>query len=102
MKVSEITSQDVMDLGRIDEDAADTGLISRLFLPAAIDHIKGYTGLTIEEMELHSDLVIAVCVLAVHMYDNRSVTVESDKENKTVREIIEKYSRNLIPRSDSA
>lgn len=97
MKVSEITEQDVMELARIDADATDIGLIKRLFLPAAKEHIKGYCALTDEEMDEHPDLSIAVCALCAHMYDNRSVSADSGKENKVVREIIEKYSQNLIP-----
>lgn len=97
MKVSEITEQDVIDLARIDVDATDKGLIARLFLPAAKEHIKGYCGLTEEEMDKYQDLPIAVCALCAHMYDNRSIAVDSEKENRVVREIIEKYSQNLIP-----
>lgn len=101
MKVSEITEQDVMDFGRIDVDAADKGLITRMFLPAAKKHIRSHTGLTDEEMDKYEELTIAVCVLCAHLYDNRSMTVDSDKENRVVREIIEKYSSNFIPRGDS-
>ena len=102
MKVSEITEQDVIELARIDVDATDKGLISRMFLPAAKEHIKGYCGLSDEEMDKYQDLPIAVCALCAHMYDNRSVAVDSDKENRVVREIIEKYSQNLIPGSVTA
>lgn len=102
MKVSEITEQDVIDFGRIDVDATDKGLITRMFIPAAKTHIRRYTGLTEEEMDTYEDLAIAVCVLCVHLYDNRSMTVDSDKENKTVREVIEKYASNLIPRGGSS
>lgn len=101
MKVSEITEQDVMILARIDADATDMVLISRFFLPAAIEHIKRYCGLTNEEMDQYADLPIAVCALCAHMYDNRSIAVDSDKENRVVREIMEKYAMNLIPRGDS-
>lgn len=102
MKVSEIKGKTVADFGRIDEDAEDIDLIDQLFLPAAIEHISGYVGMSVAEMDKHADLSIAVCALCVQMYDNRSATVESDKENRTVREIVEKYSGNLIPGSDSA
>lgn len=102
MKVSEITEQDVIDLARIDVDATDKGLIGKLFLPAAKDHIKGYCGLSDADMDKYADLSIAVCALCAHMYDNRSVAADSEKENRVVREIVEKYSQNLIPRGDSA
>ena len=102
MKVSEIKAQDVMDLARIDADATDKGLIEKMFLPAAIEHIKGYTGLSDEKMDTYADLPIAVCALCAFMYDNRSIEVASEKENKVVREIVEKYSSNLIPGSDTA
>ena len=100
MKVSEITAQDVLDLARIDADATDKGLIEKMFRPAAITHIQGYCGLSADEMDKYADLPIAVCALCAHMYDNRSMVVDSEKENRVVREIMEKYSKNLIPRSD--
>lgn len=101
MKVSEITNIDVMQLARIDADAADAGLIDSLFLPAAKEHIKGYYGLTDEDLDKHPDIAIAVCALCAHMYDNRSIEVSSDKENRVVREIMEKYSSNLLPKGGS-
>lgn len=101
MKVSEVNKQYVIKFARIDEDAIDKSLIGKIFLPAAKAHIKGYTGLTDEEMDEHEDLAIAVCALCAHMYDTRSMTVDSDKENRVVREILEKYSGNLIPRGDT-
>lgn len=97
MKVSEVTIRDVIMLGRIDEMAPDLELIHTMFLPAAKSHIRQYTGLTEGEMDRYEDLSIAVCALCVHMYDNRSVSAEAEKENKVVREIVEKYSANLIP-----
>lgn len=100
MKVSDLKGADVCLFCKIDDDAADKELIDKLFLPAAKAHIQEYTGLTSEEMDTHADLPIAVCVLCSHMYDNRSIEVNSDKVNQVVMDIIGKYDKNLIPRGD--
>ena len=97
MKVSEITRETVIGFCRIDDDAADIGLIDTLFLPAAKEYIKSHCNLSDGEMDKYADLPIAVCALCSHMYDNRSVEVTSDKVNEIVMNIIGKYDRNLIP-----
>lgn len=98
MRVSELTAGTVALFNRIDADAADIDLLASVFLPAAEKHICTLLGITEEEMDEHEDLTLAVCVLAGTMYDNRSMVVDSDKENKTVADIISKYDRNLLPR----
>lgn len=98
MKVSELTLETVAIFNRIDTDAADIDLIEYVFLPAAKEHICKILGIDTEEMDKHEDLTLAVCVLAGTMYDNRSMVADSDKENRTVADIVSKYDRNLIPR----
>lgn len=101
MKVSEITAEIVLKFSRIDEDATDKNLVENMFLPAAKEHVRGYTGMTEKEMDRHQDLPVAVCALCAHMYDNRSVEVVSDKVNQVVMDIIGKYDGNLIPRGNT-
>ena len=98
MKVSELTAEVVISFSRIDEDATDVALIDSLFLPAAKEYVRSHTGLKMEAMDAHEDLPIAVCALCAHMYDNRSVEVASDKINKVVNDILNKYDSNLIPK----
>lgn len=98
MKVSELTVETVALFNRIDTDAADIDLIGSVFLPAAKSHICTLLGIDAEEMDEHDDLALAVCVLAGTMYDNRSMVVDSDNENRTVADLISKYDRNLVPR----
>lgn len=101
MKVSELTADMVVEFSKIDIDASDRWMIGNIFLPAAKAEIIGRTGLTAEQMDKHEDLTVGVCTLCLHMYDNRSMTIDSDKENKVIGDIIEKYSCNLLPRRDS-
>lgn len=102
MKVSELSADVAMQFCKVDDDATDKTLIDTLFLPAAKEFVKSYTGLTNEEMDQYADIPIAICALCSHMYDNRSVEVASDKVNQVVMDIIGKYDKNLIPMEDSA
>jgi len=98
MKVSELTAEVVISFSRIDEDATDIDLIDSLFLPAAKEYVRSHTGLKAEAMDEHEDLSIAICALCAHMYDNRSVEIASDKINRVVSDILNKYDNNLIPK----
>lgn len=92
MKVSEITVGFIGEYLRVDgETVTITALKS-----AAISYIKGYTGLTDEELDDHEDISIAVLVLCSDMYDNRQMTVQNDKENPTVKQILSMYSKNYL------
>ena len=98
MKVSELKAEDIELYARIDRTPEDRKMIEQILLPGAIEHICGRIGMKKQEMDEHPDLVIAVCALVADMYDHRSMTAETDRPNKTVDDIIEKYARNLIPR----
>lgn len=101
MKVSELTADIIISFSKIDDDATDKDLIDSLFLPAAKKYVRSHTSLTEEEMDTHEDLPIAVCALCAHMYDNRSVEIASDKVNKVVTDILNRYDNNLIPKGGS-
>ena len=101
MKVSELTADIIISFSKIDDDAPDKSLIDTLFLPAAKEYVRSHIGIKAEEMDNHEDLPIAVCALCAHMYDNRSVEISSDKVNKVVSDIINRYDNNLIPKGGS-
>lgn len=95
MKVSEITADDLSAYIRLDLDD-NTELQLKNLLNIAKEYIKSYTGMTAEEMDEHEDIVIVIYILVQDMYDNRTLYVDKTNLNKTVENILNMYSRNLI------
>jgi len=95
MKVSEITIQDVARYLRIDDDADETTALQPI-LDAAIDYVKATTALTIEELDEHSDIAVAVMVLCQDMYDNRAMYVDKGNANRVVTAILHMHRQNFV------
>ena len=93
MKVSEITVQKIADYLRLD-DASDTALLP--FLEAARAYVRGYTGLTDEEIDEHPDFTVAVLVLVQDFYDNRTMTPTSGNVNRVIDAILSMHAVNLV------
>ncbi len=91
MKVSEITVDDLKEYLMID-DANELVVM----LVNAKAYIRSYTGLTVEEMDTHEDLVHVVYVLVSDMYDNRALMVSKNYANRMVESILNLYSTNLL------
>lgn len=72
---------------------------------AAISYIKSHTGIDgVEEddengrkLDDYPDLTYALLALVSEMYDNRQLTVSSDKVSPTVTAILSMHDFNLIP-----
>lgn len=94
MKISELTDEYIAEYLRAEYEAEKATF--EIIKSAAIEYVKSYTGLELEEMDEHEDLTIAVLVLCSDMYDNRQMTVQNDKENPTVAQILSFYSVNLL------
>lgn len=93
MKISEITTTNVSDYLRI--EAGEEGLIEAL-LAASRQYITTYTGRSLEELDGYEDLSIALYVLCAEMYDNRQLTVQNDKVNPVVQQILGAYCHNFL------
>ena len=102
MKVSEITTEDIRQYLRLDDDTEED---LEPYRKAAVEFVKSYTGLALNEEELkeqddyidnHEDIYIAVMVLCQDMYDNRSFYVDNKAMNKTVETILGMYCLNLL------
>ena len=91
MKASEITVSDLCEYLRTD----DTKQLI-IMLNSAKAYVKSYTGLTDEEIDKHEDITHAIFVLVSEMYDNRTLTVKSDKSNIVVSSILNMYCMNLL------
>ena len=94
MKISEVTITNLKEYANVGH-ALDDKLFQDILL-ATKSYIKGYTGLTLEQLDEKEDLTIALMILANEMYDNRAYTVENDKVNKIVNSILDMHSINLL------
>lgn len=96
-KVSEVTSTDLAEYLRVGEvTESEEGFLSTI-IGAAKSYMAKYTGLTAEQLDESSDLVIAMLVLAQDMYDNRALYVDSSNVNLAVQSILDMHSVNLLP-----
>lgn len=93
MKVSEITIDDVQEyINCYDEDKKKL----QIFIDASKSYIRGYTGLTDEQIDEHEEFTVAIMVLCNEMFENRGMSVNSDKANKLITSILDMYSVNLL------
>lgn len=94
MKVSEVTIDDLKEYANVDHDY-DDNIFSNILL-AVKSYIKGYTGLNEEQIDNKEDLTIALMVLCNEMYDNRVFSVENNKANTVITNILDMHSVNLL------
>lgn len=94
MKISELTDEYIAEYLRADCEAEKTTF--SIIKSAALEYIKSYTGLTYDEMDKYEDLTIAALILCSDMYDNRQMTVQTDKQNPTVIQILSLHAANLL------
>lgn len=92
MKVSEITSENLVEYLRLDEE---DDLLEEI-LTAAKHYVQTYTGLKEEEIDQHEDISHAVFVLCQDMHDNRAMYVDKSNVNKVVDTILGMHSVNLL------
>jgi hypothetical protein len=96
MKISEVAVMDLIEYARENKDDAEVINTFEIILPSVKAYIKGYTGLTAEQLDTKEDLTIALMVIANEMYDNRAFTVQDDKVNKVIKSILDMHSINLL------
>ena len=98
MKVSEITLNDICRQIREDEAylTEDDKAYLSILQKAAVEYVKGYTGLDVTAVDTHEDITIAVLVLISDMYDNRQMYVDKANVNRVVDTILGMYCENLL------
>ena len=96
-KVSEVTSTDLAEYLRVGEVTYSEEGFLRTIIGATTAYMCKYTGLTAEQLDESSDLVIALLVLCQDMYDNRALYVDSANVNMAVQSILDMHSVNLLP-----
>lgn len=94
MKLSSLTIEDIKEYSHI--YTSEDNKILDIILSASKNYILSRTGLTAEEADTKEDLTIALLTLASEMYDNRAYSVDTDKLNPLVEQILFMYSVNLI------
>lgn len=93
MKISEV--QDRIILKNCNAYEEDIDLIE-IYKDAAKSYIKNYTGLSDEELDKYDDLTTAYLCIISDMYDNRTFTVDSDKNNRMLQSIMDMHCINLL------
>lgn len=94
MKISEITLSGMREYLRAESENDDDFL--KGVMSAARQTIISYTGIPEDELDNYEDLSIAFYCLCSDMYDVRSMAVNSEKTNPTVKLILNMHSRNLL------
>lgn len=96
MKISEITTENLIAYCK--EELDDVLVIKEfeILLTGAKAYLRGQTGLTDAQMDEKEDLTIALMVLVNDMHENRVMSVEKSSVNKIVESIISMHSVNLL------
>ncbi|MEG1297319.1 MAG: head-tail connector protein [Niameybacter sp.] len=97
MKLSELDLPLVKEYLRQDGDEDDR-LIGAI-IEASKSYICNYTGQSVDRLEEHEDITIAVLVLIAEFYDNRTINV-NDRLNLRINSMLEgllgRHSLNLL------
>lgn len=97
MKLSEVNLTFAKEYLR--QDGSDDDKLIQMLVDASKNYVVNYTGLSLEELEQHEDVCIAVLVLIAEFYDNRTISI-NDKLNLRVNTMLEsllgRHSVNLI------
>ena len=93
-KVSDITTEDIVEYIRlVDYTPEDENTLSNL-LEIAKTFISNYTGQT--DLDKYPDFVIVVLVLCQDMWDNRTLYVDKASLSYPVETILGMHSINLL------
>lgn len=97
MKLSELDLSLVKEYLRQDGDE-DNRLIQAI-IEASKSYICNYTGQSIEQLEEHEDVTIAILVLIAEFYDNRTINVNDRlnlRMNSMLESLLGRHSVNLL------
>jgi len=92
MKYSEITIAEVNEYLRV----SDEDNLINILLTASKSFVKGYTGLSVDQLDLNEDIPVVILCLCAEMYDNRQFTVSKKDVNPVIKTILDMYSINLL------
>ena len=93
MKTSDVPDRILLKNSNAYEEDID---LIEVYKDAAKSYIKNYTGLSDEELDKYDDLKTAYLCIISDMYDNRTFTVDSDKNNRMLQSIMDMHCINLL------
>lgn len=97
MKISDITLSFVKEYLKLEFDDDDDDLLLSLMMDSTKSHIKKYTGIKLDaDLDEAEDLTLVYLVLVSEMHGIRSYSVDKDKVNKLVDNILNTNSFNLL------
>lgn len=98
MKISELTKEYLADYLRLDEPGPIELSELEAMKKAAIEYAKNYTGLSIEEMDLHEDITIAIMILVSDYFENRAMYLDYKykEENSAVSKLLSLHCVNFL------
>lgn len=98
MKVSEVSVQDFVEYGRLDDPTEIELKELERMKDSAIALITSYTGLDTEALDRYADITEALFVLVMDMFDNRNLLIDykATNINPSVKTILNLHSVNLI------
>ena len=98
MLIKELTKEQICEYMKLDYDELDMEEIVILdaAVDAALQYIIDYTGLSQERVEAMHDVTIAYLCLIQDMYDNRSIQVDKNTPNMTIKTILDMHCENLL------
>lgn len=100
-KISDITYSDIADYIRLSEVSEDEQNYLTTLIEVSKSFISNYTGITLNNLDNYTDLIIVVFVLCQSMYDDRSLYVDNSNLNKVVETILGMHQNNLLPNGDT-
>lgn len=101
MRISEVTPETVKLHARVETDDEDA-VIEGVYMPAALAHLLGLTGMTAEEADARADMTLAYLALVAHMIDHRGVVEDGSQISRVVEAVVGKYDANLLGRMQDA
>jgi hypothetical protein len=93
-KLSEIIIDDCKNYANVFHSDDDD--LFTLILEASKSYILSYTGLTIDQADLLSDLPICLLIICNEMYDNRVYMTDNFQMNQVVVNILSMHSKNYL------
>lgn len=97
MKLSEVNLEFTKEYLRQDGD--DDNTVIQALIDSAKNYVSNYTGVSLDDLEEHEDVVICVLLLVAEFYDNRTISI-NDKLNLRVNTMLDsllsRHAINLI------
>jgi hypothetical protein len=94
MKISQVQISDLKQYANVYHNLDDNLFSTILF--AGKQFIITYTGLQVYDLDQFEDLTVALFVLCNEMYDVRDFTVDNNKVNFVVKQILDSHSVNYL------